>query len=241
MNYSVCTLNCTTGVICSIDTDVIVLATYYCARMPGLTKLWIQKNDTYFPLHSIVHNYAHSLECKHNLLTGILLSVYILTGCDTVSFIFNKSKVKALKVTIQNLDKLRCLGAYGESSEIGIEEATEEACYFFKSMYGRPGFEGNLDMLCAHLFATSSDLRFLPPTEDAFKQHVLQALMQISVSISSHLSNPLYPNPTLFGREIVNGKLVPVLICKPAKSSVVKHKTVSCNCKQALPFWAANV
>ena len=43
-----------------------------------------------------------------------------------------------------------------------------------KSMYGRPSFEGNLDMLHAHLFATTnSDLRFLPPTEDAFKQHVL--------------------------------------------------------------------
>ena len=102
-----------------------------------------------------------------------------------------------------------------------------------KSMYGRPSFEGNLDMLCAHLFATpSSGLRFLPPIEDAFKQHVLRALMHISVSKSSHLSNPLYPNPTLFRKEIVNGKLAPALMCKPAKPSVVKHKTVSCNCKQ---------
>ena len=103
-----------------------------------------------------------------------------------MSFIFNKSKAKALKVATQNIDKLKLLGVYGESSEIGIEEATEEVCYFFKSMYGRPGFEGNLDMLCAHniMFATtSSDLRFLPFTEDAFKQHVLRALMQISVSL----------------------------------------------------------
>ena len=88
-------------------------------------------------------------------------------------------------------------------------------------------------MLRAHLFATmSSDLKFLPPTEDALKQQVLRVLMQISVSKSSHLSNPLYPNPTLFGREIVNGKLAPALMCKPAKPSVVKHKTVSCNCNR---------
>ena len=45
-----------------------------------------------------------------------------------MSFIFNKSKAKALKVITQNLDKLKCLGTYLESSEIGIEEATEEAC-----------------------------------------------------------------------------------------------------------------
>ena len=65
-----------------------------------------------------------------------------------MSFIFNDSKAKALKVAAQNLDKLKHLGAYRESSEIGIEEATEEACYYFESMYGKPGFEGNLDMIC---------------------------------------------------------------------------------------------
>ena len=108
-----------------------------------------------------------------------------------------------------------------------------EAYYFCKSMCGRPGYEGSLDMLRAHLFATTSnDLRYLPPTEDAFKQHVLRAFMQISISKSSHLSNPSYPNPTSLGRVIINGKLAPVLMCKPAKPSVVKHKTVSCNCKQ---------
>ena len=90
LNYSVCTMNCIIGVICSIDTNVIVLAIYYCVRIPGLTKLWIQKNDTYLPLHSIVHDYAHSLECENELLTGILLSGYILTGCDIAAFLKEK-------------------------------------------------------------------------------------------------------------------------------------------------------
>ena len=54
LNYNVCTVNCNTGVICCIDTDVIVVAMYCCVRMPVLTKLWIQKDDTYLPLHSIV-------------------------------------------------------------------------------------------------------------------------------------------------------------------------------------------
>ena len=53
------------------------------------------------------------------------VSVQVTYLLDTVSFVFNKSKAKALKVATQNLDKLKCFGAYGESSEI---EIIEEAC-----------------------------------------------------------------------------------------------------------------
>ena len=232
LNYSVRKENCTTGVICCTDTDVIVLAMYYYVHMPGLKETWIHKNNIYLPLHRIVNDYAESLCCETKILTSVLLNTYILTGCDTVSFIFNKTKARALKLVAQNIDHLKTFATYGETSETGIEEAIEEACYFFKCMYGRPDFAGSLDMLRAHLFATSdSDLRFLPPTTDAFRQHVLRTLMQVLVSKSSHLSNPAYPDPTKFGRHIVNGRLVPVLMHKSAKP-VAAQKVVGCKCKQ---------
>jgi len=232
LNYSVVKDGCNVGLISSIDSDVIVLAMYYSVRIPAIKELWIQKADSCIPVHNIVDACAQKLSSDATIVTGILHNVYILTGCDTVSFIFNKTKGRALKIIAQQLNNLKKFGGFGEDPSITTEEGINEARFFFKCLYGRPDFVGNLDNLRAHIFATTdNDLRFLPSTEDAFYQHVLRTLMQISVNKASHLSNPEYPDPTQFGRHVVNGKLVPVLMLKSPKPTLAQ-KTVCCKCKQ---------
>ena len=59
------------------------------------------------------------------ILTGIMLNIYIVIGCDTVSFIFNKSKSCAFKILSQNFANLKEFGAYGEYSSVDTEKAIE--------------------------------------------------------------------------------------------------------------------
>ena len=102
------------------------------------------------------------------------------------------------------------------------------------SLYDRNGFGGNLDALRAHLFANiKGDMRCLPPTEDAFQLHLRRALHQLAVCKRAHLSQPTYPAATDFGREVVNGKLVPTLMLKEAKPAEFKH-TRYCRCKKSM-------
>ena len=100
------------------------------------------------------------------------------------------------------------------------------------ALYGRADFCGNLDELRAHLFGTTKgDLRCLPPTEDAFLQHILRGLHQIVVNKSAHDPVPEYPIATMFGRKVVDGKLVPIML-KGAKPTEATHKNY-CRCKKS--------
>ena len=96
-------------------------------------------------------------------------------------------------------------------------------------LYGYPTFS-NLDLLRQHMFATSkSDLRTLPPTNDAFFQHLLRVVYQISLYKQAHLCEPALPPLTDFGRKLESGRLQPVLMTKSSKPKVVK--SISCKCK----------
>ena len=76
------------------------------------------------------------------------------------------------------------------------------------------------------MFVSSKlDLRSLPATEDAFYFHVLRALYQLLMYRRAHLSDLALPTATTFGRTLINGKLVPILMSKPAKPNI--DKTVS--------------
>ena len=62
--------------------------------------------DIYLPAHAI----AEALAVKHAVeaadLTSILLSTYILTGCDTVSYPYRRGKRRAYKATVDHLKDL---------------------------------------------------------------------------------------------------------------------------------------
>ena len=79
-------------------------------------------------------------------------------------------------------------------------------------------FKGNLDELRAYLFVTrKGDLRSLPPTEDAFRLHVLRSLYQIAVWKQASETDPQLPNPCKFGREVKAGILLAIPMAKSAK------------------------
>lgn len=93
----------------------------------------------------------------------------------------------------------------------------------------------SLDEMRQHLFTQGvKDLRLLPPTEDAFKLHVLRAMHQILWWINAHLSEPLIPPATDFGRELRDGQLRPIPVCLPIKPDAVTKTYCKCNASRCL-------
>ena len=89
-----------------------------------------------------------------------------------------------------------------------------------------------LDELKAHSFGhLKGDLRKLPPSESAFENHILKGLYQIAIAKRAHQCNLNIPDATLFGRELLKGVLVPILMNKPPKPPASKD-THSCQCSK---------
>lgn len=122
-------------------------------------------------------------------------------------------------------------GEPGQSLEV-TESIIAAARQYFVLLYNRSDFD-TLDALRAHLFAnTKGDLRCLPPTEDAFHLHVLRSLHQMIISKQAHLSEPLRPSATDFGRKIVGGTLVATMMHKEAKPNEC-HEFRYSRCKKS--------
>ena len=102
---------------------------------------------------------------------------------------------------------------------------------YFMGVYGKPDFSDNLDELMAHLYATTkSDLICLPPTDDAFILHAKRSMHQIIIYKNAHSPCPVYPDATHLGREIIDGKLAPVLMIKAANPQEATSPKI-CKCK----------
>jgi len=157
---------------------------------------------------------------------------HVLSGCDTVSYPFRRGKRRAAQVSLGLIGNLPHLVDFGRDSEMAATECViDEARVYWTALYGQTGFSC-LDTLRQHMFVSSKlDLRSLPATEDAFYFHVLRALYQLLLYRRAHLSDRALPPATTFGRTLINGKLVPILMSKPAKPNI--DKTVSCMCKSS--------
>ena len=85
-----------------------------------------------------------------------------------------------------NASDLTEMMQFGDDT-LDVTEAVTDVCRnFFLKLYG--DFSGNLDKLRAHMFGRiKGDIRKLPPTENAFRYHMLRALYPVSYT---HLTLP---------------------------------------------------
>jgi len=163
---------------------------------------------------------------------SVLLSVYVMTGCDTVSFPWHRGKRRAFRLATENLEKLTPIARYVQPEEdLHVKEDVMDAArHLFKSLYERSNFGGFLDALRAHLFTHTKGrgIRCLPPTEDAFRLHVLRSLQQMAVVKQAHFSESVILTSTDYGRELMNGKFVAKMMLKPPKP--LHSNAKYCNC-----------
>ena len=230
------TFDCHQAVLLATDTDIVVIALYYTVRVPGLQELWIHKLNTFLPWHQIVQEIGNIVSNGDILLaTSVLLSIHILTGCDTVSYIYRRGKKRVVDIAFQCMDELKSLADYGTSeilSPIG-EDIFNAARVFFIKLYTTHDFNGDLNALRTHLFGkTNGNLRNLPPTENAFHFHVLRALNQMVVSKRAHQSVPVLPDPLKYGRQVQDGILVPIMMNMDPKPNITRQSKY-CGCSKS--------
>ena len=84
--YSVEQLGCTRAVVHVTDTGIIILSMYYYCCLASLQELWVQtKPDRFLSIHELVASLTGKYMKHQEELTAILLCVYVLSGCNTVS------------------------------------------------------------------------------------------------------------------------------------------------------------
>lgn len=209
------------------DTDIFVLSLYFKCRL-DVQEIWIRRFDVFLPIHTILS--LMSVSQSEQYVSGMLLSAYAITGCDTVSFIFRRGKTNVLRTCLKHLDNNSLKGLIEDPR---TENFKNSARLFFKMLYNRPSFSGDLNALRPYLLPTcKSDIRNLPPTEDAFSQHNLRAAFQLLIWRNANIVCPELPPPTNFGwtTDTQSNTLVPVLITKSARPIVIEN-TVFCKCK----------
>lgn len=222
--------SCKRAVVYATDTDILVLGIYHSARIQDLTELWMQKQSIFIPCHWISHHFSNSYSKS---VGSAILCAYALTGCDTVSYMFNRGKKRALKVALDCHRILEPFAEYGLLPECNLdvsEAILDSACRYTCALYGKRNFQGSMDELRCHMFRTTkSDIRSLPPTSDAFCLHVKRALYQILIWKRATLSKISLPTPTGFGRNTDNGYLLATRMTKSPKPNLPSSK---CNCKK---------
>ena len=67
---------------------------------------------TFLPCHDIVEHIGGN-NTDMLLVTSVLLSAHIITGCDTVSYIYRRGEKLIPELALQNMDQLKPLADYG--------------------------------------------------------------------------------------------------------------------------------
>ena len=85
------TLGYTRVIIAATESDIIMTGIYFSTHIPCFSELWLHKANVYLPCHTITSN----LEKKYNqYIASILLSIYILSGCDLRHSVISVSQRK---------------------------------------------------------------------------------------------------------------------------------------------------
>lgn len=85
------------------DTDVIMICICYSTHLDG------PKMDIYLPVHAVTEALAVKYDVEAADLTSMLLSTYILTACDTVSYPYRRGNS-----AVDHLADLLPLCRYGD-------------------------------------------------------------------------------------------------------------------------------
>ena len=157
-----------------------------------------------------------------------LPACHALTGCDSNSSLYRIGKKTAFTKLEKNSSALTDLKYLGVSAN--LEEALPVARKYALPLYSPKKKDSErcstLDALRYHLASTTDmPASSLPPTEDAFKQHVWRAMYQTAIWCHSYIPKPLLWDPEGKGWIKENGHLEPVLFTKDAAPVEVRDIT----------------
>jgi len=161
------------------DTDVMILLIYYCSLGQLSEEVFMHAghsgknvtNERYVPIHTIAEKLTEDV-------CSIIPAVHALSGCDTNSSLHGLGKWTVYNVITKTAKDMEGLVHYEDRDEFLVS-----ARRFVLLLHGKNAkCQASLDDLRYHL-ATTTDkpANQLPPSEDAFEQHVLRAQYQVQI------------------------------------------------------------
>ena len=197
-------------IVVADDTDVFVLLLHYYSKQHLTCQLILQgtiRGRTSVDIGKTVN--------KHGNTLSDILEAHVLSGCDTVSCLWGMGKVTVVKIltTGMQLSKLGNLG-------ISMEEVISEATKFVAACYGSPSLTDMTALrysvwankMANQKLSSTPELQALPPTKEAFKEHVYRAHLQVAIWRAALDSDPPNLNPVHYGWSMdgVSNMLVPI-------------------------------
>ena len=221
---------CKNVCIRTVDTDVVILAISFFAHL-SLSELWIHfgvgRNARYLAVHEISASLGPS-KCS------VLPVFHALTGCDTTSAFYGKGKKTAWLTWEAYPDLSQALHTLATVTEEVDAETLSVLERFVILLYDRTSYCLTLDQARKHMFTKKSKtLETIPPTSNAFLQHVRRTVYQ-AVHCWSHCLEPLMPtfDPVQWGWCKDGEKWLPQWTTIPQVSSVCQE-LLCCSCKKS--------
>lgn len=205
-------------VIISNDTDVVVLALYFCHLFManGLQELWLRfgsgDKTRFLPGHVLAKRWGKQM-------CDVLPAAHCLTGCDITSKF--GTKAAAIKA-----DPVRYLSHFGKPG-VNLQDCLRDAEAYLVHVihHGEHDIE-KMDGLRVKLYhqKKSVTLLDLPPTSHATKGHILRAFFLTYIQINC--LGDLSLVPTEYGFIMQNDSLLPDKLYR----SLPENMTIICNC-----------
>ena len=208
------------------DTDVFVLLVYWVWKMQLHSAVQMERwNGVVIYINST----CLLLGSKCLQLPGM----HDISGCDTVSYPFNKGKISALNI-LKAGEFTALYEVLGEESATGAD-LMETGRRFFTAMYGQP--EGtSMSLARYNLYTRKKGKPFrimaLPPTEANMLLHLKRVHLQVTLWKAADRQGPPILDITKFGWYMKSRFPLPSLDTGPAAPDGLID-IISCGCKAA--------
>ena len=212
-------------IIKSLDTDVFIIAL---GVSQHITSQFLPHTGKGVTVRTIdLHDIRQQVGVG---ITNALPGLHALTGCDSVSGMYGKGKVRAAKLVYKSEDFQKTMEEVGTSVAL-TDDLFERLQIFICHLYGQKTLK-KVNEARYNMFrlGTHSE-QLLPPTEDSLKKHLMRANYQAAVWRRSLEPIQDLPGPVGNGWLLTDGVLeVDWADLPPAPDSVLK--TVQCSCKK---------
>ena len=182
----------------------------------GPLKSTHEDSDTRLVLH-VVHSQFHTLVVysrdtdvlillvSHGSASS-LLAFHALTGCDTTSYIANRTKRSSWKIFKEHHGLLKNLGI-GELIDDTIQSSETFACRIY-NVHRTDSIDAEWHLLSS----TTGKPEAMAPTSDALRFHLKRVHYQSMIWRNAHCATPELPAPSEMGWRLMDSELQPVLM-----------------------------
>ncbi len=227
INHAVEVLDIKRFVLWSIDSDVAAMCPRFCKELAIEElhfKTGVGHRKRYIPMHTVAEEIGVDM-------SQILPTVHALSGCDSTSAFSGVGKRKWISCVADHPHLINGMKQLGQHASNISEEAVESSIALTSLVYNRKKM-ANLNQLRYELFCSKkANSEKLPPTMDAFMQHLKRVNYQSFIWLHAHQKDLNLPNPADCGWKLnESGQLVPDPMTKAAAPDTLLV-FVECACK----------